>query len=233
MLVVAGAIALAPLLRVAQAQAPAAPASRRRVLRLAGPFATVSYPLLRIMEAGLLADVADKVEFSTWKNPDQLRALAIEQSSDFVAMPSNVAANLYNRGVALKLMDISTWGVLWMVSRDKDLKTLADFRGKEVVMPFRGDMPDIVFRLLAERQGIQVGKDIKLRYVASPVDAMQLLIMRRADHALLAEPAVFSRQRDCARAVSQRGPAAGMGPRAGSPAAHPAGRRGGAQGCAG
>ena len=28
-----------------------------------------------------------------------------------------------------------------------------------------------------------------LRYVASPVDAMQLLVMRRVDHALLAEPA--------------------------------------------
>ena len=57
-------------------------------------------------------------------------------------------------------------------------------------MPFRGDMPDIIFRLLAEHEGLAVGKDITLRYVASPIDAMQLLITRRADHALLAEPAV-------------------------------------------
>lgn len=105
-------------------------------------------------------------------------------------MPSNVAANLYNRGVPLRLLDITTWGLLWMVSRDPGLKTLADFRGKEVVMPFRGDMPDIIFRLLSEREGLAIGKDITLRYVASPIDAMQLLITRRADHALLAEPAV-------------------------------------------
>ena len=126
-----------------------APARRPR-LTLSGPFAAVSYPLMRIADSGALADMADKVEFSSWKTPDQLRALAIEQSADLVAMPSNVAANLFNRGVPLALLDISTWGLLWMVSREAGLRTLADFRGKEVVMPFRGDMPDILFRLLAE-----------------------------------------------------------------------------------
>ncbi|RRD56449.1 ABC transporter substrate-binding protein [Comamonadaceae bacterium OH2545_COT-014] len=166
----------------------AAPARLPRLV-LAGPYAAVSYPLLRIVESGALADVADKVEFIPWKNPDQLRALAVGQSAGFMAMPSNVAANLYNRGVPLRLLNISAWGLLWMISRDAGLKTLADFRGKEVVMPFRGDMPDIVFRLLATRQGIDPDKDLTLRYVASPLDAMQLLLTRRADHALLAEPA--------------------------------------------
>ena len=177
-------LALAPALRAQPAP------GRRSKLVLSGPFALVSYPLMRIADSQALADVADEVTFTSLKNPDQLRALAIEQSADFVAMPSNVAANLYNRGVPLKLLDISTWGLLWMVSRDPDLKTLADYRGKEVVMPFRGDMPEIVFRLLCERAGLTLGQDIKLRYVASPIDAMQLLITRRADHALLAEPAV-------------------------------------------
>jgi len=51
-------------------------------------------------------------------------------------------------------------------------------------------MPDIVFGLLAEGQGLDPKKDFKLRYVANPLDAMQLLVMRRVDHALLAEPAV-------------------------------------------
>nr|WP_297314092.1 hypothetical protein [Thauera sp.] len=104
-------------------------------------------------------------------------------------MPTNVAANLYNRGAKLQLINVSTWGVLWLVSRDPALKSLADLRGKELAMPFRGDMPDIVLQLLAEQQGMDVRKDLQLRYVASPVDAMQLLVMRRVDHALLAEPA--------------------------------------------
>jgi NitT/TauT family transport system substrate-binding protein len=161
-------------------------------LVLAGPYAAVSNPLIHMVESGALKDVADSVEFQAWKDPDQLRALALDPKApaDFVAMPTNVAANLYNRGVKLKLLNVSTWGVLWMVSREANLKTLADFKGKEILMPFRADMPDIVFRALAERQGLDARRDFKLRYVASPLDAMQLLITRRADHALLAEPAV-------------------------------------------
>ncbi len=159
-------------------------------LVLAGPYAAVSYPLIHMVESGALRDVAEKVEFVAWKDPDQLRVLALEGKADFVAMPSNVAANLYNRGVPLKLLNVSTWGVLWMISRDPKLKTLADFKGKEIAMPFRADMPDIVFGLLAQAQGVDPRRDYKLRYVASPLDAMQLLVMRRVDHALLAEPAV-------------------------------------------
>lgn len=159
-------------------------------LTLAGPFAAVSNPLIHMVESGALKDVAETVEFVAWKDPDQLRVLALEGKADFVAMPTNVAANLYNRGVRLNLLNVSAWGVLWMLSRDPKLKTLGDFKGKEIAMPFRADMPDIVFGLLAEGQGLNPKRDFKLRYVANPLDAMQLLVMRRVDHALLAEPAV-------------------------------------------
>src|SRR5690606_10155215 len=55
---------------------------------------------------------------------------------------------------------------------------------------FRGDMPDIVLQLLAARQGLDVQRDFRLRYVPTPMEAMQLLITRRVSHALLVEPAV-------------------------------------------
>lgn len=159
-------------------------------LTLAGPFAAVSDPLIRMVKSGALNDVAKEVEFVVWKNPDQMRALALKGDVDFIATPTNVAANLYNRGADIRLLNVSIWGVLWMVSRDDSLKTIADFKGKEIAMPFRADMPDIIFSKLAEASGLDPKKDFKLRYVANPLDAMQLLIMRRVDHALLAEPAV-------------------------------------------
>jgi NitT/TauT family transport system substrate-binding protein len=167
-----------------------AAADKRPLLVLAGPPASVSTPLIHMVESGALNEIADKVEFRVWKDPDQLRVIALGGQADFVAMPTNVAANLYNRGVDLRLLNVSTWGMLWMVSRDGAARTLADFRGKEIAMPFRADMPDIVFGLVAGAQGLDPKKDFKLRYVASPLDAMQLLITRRVDHALLAEPAI-------------------------------------------
>ena len=159
-------------------------------ITLAGPFAAVSNPLIRMIDIGALDDIAKKTEFKIWKNPDQMRALALKGDVDFIATPTNVAANLYNRGADIRLLNVSIWGVLWMVSRDNNLKTIADYKGKEIAMPFRADMPDIIFAKLAEESGLDPKKDFKFRYVSNPLDAMQLLIMRRVDHALLAEPAV-------------------------------------------
>ena len=159
-------------------------------LVIAGPPAGVSNGLIHLLASDGFAEMADEVEFIVWSNPDQLRALALNGKVDFIAMPTNVAANLYNRGAPLALLNVSQWGVLWMISRDPNMKTLADFKGQEIAIPFRADMPDIVFTHLAEKQGLTPSKDFKLNYTATPMDAMQLLIMRRVDHALLAEPAV-------------------------------------------
>lgn len=70
------------------------------------------------------------------------------------------------------------------------LRTLGDLKGKEVAIPFRRDMRDIVFRTLVEHQDLNPRTDFQLRYVVSPLDAVQMLIMRKIDHALLVEPAV-------------------------------------------
>ncbi|PIF04582.1 MAG: ABC transporter substrate-binding protein [Arcobacter sp.] len=156
---------------------------------LSGPVASVSHPLIHMVETGALDDIAKKVEFKLWKNPDELRALTIKGGADFIAVPSNVGANLYNKGVEIKLLNISVWGILAMVTRDKSLKTLADFKGKEIAMPFRADMPDILFEEIVKAQGMDPKKDFKLKYMSNPSDAMQNLILRQVDHALLAEPA--------------------------------------------
>ncbi len=159
-------------------------------ITLGGPFASVSHPFFHMIETNALGDIAKKVEFKLWKNPDELRALVLNGDVNFMAVPTNVAANLHNKKQEIKLLNVSVWGILGMISRDKDLKSLEDFKGKEIGIPFRADMPDIVFEELLKAQGLNPKKDFKLQYLSSPIDAMQMLIMRRIDHALLAEPAI-------------------------------------------
>ncbi len=159
-------------------------------ITLSGPPAIVSAPLIHMAQSNALAGVAAKTVFTPWRDPDQLRVMAIGKKADILAMPSNVAANLYNRGAGVQLLNISTWGALWIVTRDGERKTLADFKGEEIAVPFRGDMPDLMLQLLTAKQGINARRDMQLRYVPSPMEAMQLLITRRVRHALLVEPGV-------------------------------------------
>jgi NitT/TauT family transport system substrate-binding protein len=170
--------------------AQSAEPARLPKLTLSGPGGTVSAPLMHMVESGALADLAERVEFIAWRDPDQLRVMAMGAKADVLAMPTNVAANLYNRGAGVTLLNVSTWGVLWIVSRSADKKTLADFKGQEIAVPFRGDMPDVMLQLLAGKQGLDTRKDFRIRYVPTPMEAMQLLLTRRVDHAVLAEPAI-------------------------------------------
>ncbi|HBS12923.1 MAG TPA: hypothetical protein DEO36_10360 [Flavobacteriaceae bacterium] len=154
------------------------------------PFAPVSYPIIKMIEDGTFDNDTLKSELILWKTPDQLRALVASKQADVFAVPSNVAATLYNKNIDVKLLNISIWRAMWLVSRSDDKKTLADFKGEEITMPFRGDMPHIVFMELAKKQGLDPEKDFKLNYVPSPMDAAKKMIMRRTDNALLIDPAV-------------------------------------------
>lgn len=154
------------------------------------PFAPVSYPILKMIDDGNFYKGKKKMELIVWNTPDQLKALIVGKQADIFAVPSNVAATFYNKNTEVKLLNICIWRGIWMVSRSNDKKTLSDFKGEEIIMPFRGDMPHIVFMTLARKQGLDPEKDFKLNYVPTPMDAAKMMIMRRGENALLVDPAV-------------------------------------------
>jgi len=158
-------------------------------LVIAGPVATVSHPFFKMIESEALSDVAQKVEFRLWKNPDELRAILLKNEAHIVAVPTNVAANLYNKGMDIKLLSVPVWGILEIVTRDKNIQTIDDLKGQQIVVPFRADMPDIILQAIMIKAGFNPKKDFKIVYAPTPPDAMQMLILRRADNVLLAEPA--------------------------------------------
>ncbi len=157
---------------------------------LAAPFAPVSYPLIKMVKDQSLSAQGVKLEIVFWKTPDQLKALIGGKQAQFFAVPSNVAATFYNKSVPVKLINISIWRAIWLVSRDPGRTTLPEFKGEKIVMPFRGNMPHIVFMAIARKYGLDPERDFELSYVPHPLDAVQQLIMGNANSALLIDPAV-------------------------------------------
>lgn len=164
--------------------------NRIEKLVLVGPKSPVTHPMAYIIEAGLLNNVAKEVELNVWDNPDQLRALMAGGKAHFAAVPSYVAAMFYNKGVPVRLLNISTWGDLWIVSSDPEVKTLSELKGEEIVIPLRGDMPDLVFTSLALKQSFNPKKDFRLRYLPNFPTASQEVVSGRTKHAFLSEPLV-------------------------------------------
>lgn len=159
-----------------------------RQIRLSGPAAVVSYPLMVMAEQNNLAKNGINFTFTQWQNPTQLRALVLSEQVDIAAMPSNVAAIFYNKGHALRLMNISVWDIMSIVSRDKPIHDLRELIDEVIVVPFKNEMPSIVLQQLLKAQLPQEYKKIKLRFSHNPLDASQLLLAGKVKHGLLIEP---------------------------------------------
>lgn len=157
-------------------------------ITLSGPGAVVSYPLMVMAEQQSLKSDNIALRFVRWKNPDQLRAMIIAGQVDVSAIPSNLAAIMYNKGHPLMLLNISVWDIMSVVSRDRSLTELADLAGQEIVVPFKNDMPTVVLnKLLGKQLGSRTAL-VKQRSAHNLLDSSQLLLAGQVKHALLIEP---------------------------------------------
>ncbi|MCG6659122.1 ABC transporter substrate-binding protein [Halomonas campisalis] len=157
-------------------------------LRAATPLGLPQLILARALQDERLKALAGEPDLRAWRDPDQLRAWIAGGEVQLTATPTNVAANLYNRGVPVVLMNVNVWGTLGMLSLPRPFDSLSDLAGRHVGVPWRGDMPDLVLRYLLARQGLEVGRDLRITYHASPFETVQMFLARRLDAAVLPEP---------------------------------------------
>lgn len=196
-------------------------------LTLWGPPAAPSIILAQAISSGALKGIDKSVDFRTWRTPDEMRAGLSSGKMQAVIVPSNVAANLYNRGLGVHLLNILTRGLLYIVAGD-ELVRIEDLAGKKIAVPFRNDMPDLIFHRLLARANLKAGRDLQFEYAGSPPEAMQMLLAGRVNAALLAEPAAtaailrakvnlryFSRAIDCQKEWAKTVGGSGFIPQAG------------------
>lgn len=156
----------------------------------ATPYGIPQVILAKALEDSAVHKLIPERELRAWKDPDQLRAWLARAEVMLTATPTNVAANLYNRGIPLVLMNVNVWGTLGMLglSEKGRLQSVEDLAGRNVGVPWRGDMPDLVFRYLLGKAGLEVGRDLKISYQSSPFETVQMFVAQRLDAAVLPEP---------------------------------------------
>ncbi|WP_353235245.1 ABC transporter substrate-binding protein [Diaphorobacter ruginosibacter] len=169
------------------AAASAAPAVDK--LTLGGPGAVVSYPLMHMVETGALKPYAAKVEFRLWETHDQLSSLLAHKKLDFTATPTTLPALLANRGQKTRLLSVSVWGLVWLVSTDPAVKGFGDLAGQELLSPFQHDLGDVLIDTLLTAQDPDGKAPVRVRRTRSGQDAIALMLSGQGKHVVLAEPA--------------------------------------------
>ncbi|MFW5645288.1 MAG: ABC transporter substrate-binding protein, partial [Bacteroidota bacterium] len=82
----------------------------------------------------------------------------------FAVLPSTLGALVYNKTGNYILAGIPVWGTLYLFGSDTSITTWEDLKGKKVSLMGRGMTPDIMFRFLAEQNGLNPDRDMELDY---------------------------------------------------------------------
>ncbi len=139
---------------------------------------------------GVVSD-STKVELSVYPSPNEVVARLTTGELDIAALPTNVAANLYNKGIGVKVAAVIGDGMLKVVSSDPNVNDFNQLVGTTVSIPGANSTPDQVSTILAEAAGMQVGKDIVFDYsIAAPAQLAQMVIAGKVKVAVLPEPFV-------------------------------------------
>lgn len=127
------------------------------------------------------------INFELYKGSEMLRAGLASNSMPLLLMPTYVAANFYNKGKDLMLLDLISNGFFYIVSRNKKIKNVDDLEGKKVaIFHNKNTMPDIVLRVLLRAAKIE--DKVELIYFKSSSETMAMFMKKKFDITLISEP---------------------------------------------
>lgn len=158
-------------------------------LELFGPPAAPSITLAHAVASGAFEPIAPQASFTAWRHPDELRAGLTSGRIELSVAPVQAAANLYNRGFPLRLVNVMTEGLLYVIAADPTIDGIAALKDRTVAVAFRGDTPDFVFRALLAEAKLDADADLTLHTAGTMIESVQLLLAGRVDAALVSEPA--------------------------------------------
>ena len=138
-----------------------------------------------------LMDMTDKYSITTYQAPTDITPKLISGEVDVAALPSNMAAVLYNKtqGEIVAISPI-VLGVLYVLGNDVDLQSVGDLKGKTIYASGQGGTPEYVLQKVLETAGLDPENDVTIKWLANHADVSQKLLSEEGAVAMLPEPFV-------------------------------------------
>lgn len=128
----------------------------------------------------------NKVEYKIEKLSDALVVEMLKREGDIAIVPSNFAAQLYNKKLGYKILGTVGWGSFYVISRE-NIDSLEELKEREIYTFGKGLTPDIIFESIIKSKGIEK-KDIKINYLSSGNEVAALYLGKKADIVVVPEP---------------------------------------------
>lgn len=156
-----------------------------RVGSLKGP---TTMGLVNLMKASEEETSQGTYTFTMASDPSEIVASVASGDLDIAMVPANLAATLYNKTEGgVSVIDINTLGVLYGVTADESISSIADLAGKTVLTTGQGATPEYALNYLLAANGID---DCTLEFHSEATEIAALLQEDPMKIAVLPQPFV-------------------------------------------
>lgn len=138
-----------------------------------------------------LMDMTDKYAVETYQSPTDVTAKLIKGEVDVAALPSNMAAVLYNKteGQVVAVSPIAL-GVLHILGNNVDITDASQLKGQTVVASGQGGTPEYVLQKVVEAAGLKLYEDVQVEWLANHAEVNTKLLSQEGTIAMVPEPFV-------------------------------------------
>lgn len=159
-----------------------------KVAALKGP---TGMGLVKLMENSNQGIAENNYTFELSGSPDDLVGKVINGELDIIAVPTNLAAVLYNKTQgAVQIAAVNTLGVLYVLENGDSIQSVTDLKGKALSTSGKGASPDYVMQYILKQNGLTPDVDVMLDYKLEHADLAAALVAGDAKIALLPQPFV-------------------------------------------
>jgi len=136
-----------------------------------------------------LLEDPDKYQVTLYQSPDEVVGKIISGEVDVAAVPSNLAAVLYNKLEGdIVLIGVNTLGVLYIVENGETITNISALKGKTIVASGKGGTPEFILNQLLVNAGLDPQKDLTVNWLMNHTDVASTLMAKEGTIAMLPQP---------------------------------------------
>jgi ABC-type nitrate/sulfonate/bicarbonate transport system substrate-binding protein len=147
---------------------------------------TTSLPLFVALEAGYFTKRGLSVSVSQFGATVAVQGIISGTIDIYQGGTAAIAANLAGADIIYAAAAVDRNSLI--LFGQKGITSFESFRGKSIATTFPGAFGEIAVRMTARKNGMEVGKDIKLLYHRSPPEALSTFFVGNADGLVITPP---------------------------------------------
>lgn len=156
-----------------------------RIATLKGPS---SMGMIKLIDS-LKSSINSKIEVIILNEPIQVRKMMLDGTADFAILPTTMAAIVYNKGMDYQLVGIPVWGTLSLLGTDSTITQWSQLKGKRIHVMAKGMTPDVMFRYLLHKNGVNPDTDVTIDYsFPTHIDMASAVAAGKVELGVLSEP---------------------------------------------